>query len=133
MKHHRIGVLAGGIAAGILVLSAVPASAGDVAAPTSPVGEWRTRTDGVRQTITFAKDGSVYGDSGCNRFTGTYKVKGDRIKIGPLASTMMACPEPQMSAEMTFLTRLQAAVSYRATSRVLKVFAPKDMIRFTAR
>ncbi len=59
--------------------------------------------------------GSVFGDSGCNRFTGTYQVKGDRITIGPLASTEMACPEPQMSAEMTFLTRLQAAVTNRPT------------------
>jgi heat shock protein HslJ len=128
-----MGLLTTTLTAGFLVLAAVPASAGDVAATTSPVGQWRTRTDGVRQTITFAKDGSVFGDSGCNRFTGSYKVKGDRITIGPLASTMMACPEPQMSAETTFLTRLQAAVSYHATSRVLKVFAPKDMIRFTAK
>ena len=131
--HARRGLLVSTIAAGLLLMAAVPASAGDVAAPRSPVGQWRTHTLGVKQTITFDKDGSVFGDSGCNRFTGSYTVKGDRITIGPLASTMMACPEPQMSAEATFLTRLQAAVSYRATSKVLKVFAPKDMIRFTAR
>ena len=133
MMNGRRGLLVSAIAAGILLMGAVPASAGDVAMTRSPVGDWRTHTNGVKQTITFAKDGSVFGDSGCNRFTGSYKVKGDRITIGPLASTMMACPEPQMSAEMTFLTRLQAAVSYHATSKVLKVFAPKDMIRFTAR
>ena len=133
MTHRRRGTLVSLIAAGCLVMAAVPASAGDVAAPMSPVGDWRTQTHGVKQTITFADDGSVYGNSGCNRFTGTYKVKGESITIGPLASTLMACPEPQMSAEGTFLTRLQAAVSYHATSKVLKIFAPKDMIRFVAR
>ena len=94
-----------------------------------PDGDWRTSTDGVRQTITFDSKGRVYGDSGCNRFTGGYKVKGDRITIGPLASTMMFC-EGRMDAEQTFLTRLRAAVSYQATTEVLKVYAPKDIIRF---
>ncbi len=118
---------------GGLLLSATPAAAGDIAGSSSPVGEWRTRTDGIRQTITFTDDGQVFGDSGCNRFTGGYSVKGDRITIGPLASTLMACPERRMNAEASFLTRLQAAVSFTSTARVLKVFAPKDRIRFVAR
>jgi heat shock protein HslJ len=120
--------------AGMLLATAAPAVAGDTGGPLrSPVGEWRTSTDGVRQTITFAKDGTVFGDSGCNRFTGGYTVKGDRITIGPLASTMMACPQPQMDAEATFLFKLQAAVSYHATKKVLKIFTIKDVVRFVAR
>ena len=133
MVQRRRGVMVSVMLAGLLVLAATPATAGDMVAPTSPVGDWRTSTNGVKQIITFTEDGKVYGDSGCNRFTGGYTVKGDRITIGPLASTMMACPEPRMSAEATFLTRLQAAVSYHATKRVLKIHAPKDMIRFVAR
>jgi hypothetical protein len=124
-------IVASSIVAALLVGTAGPAIAGDPGgALRSPVGSWRTSTDGVRQTITFAKDGTVFGDSGCNRFTGGYKVKGDRITIGPLASTMMACPQPQMDAEASFLFKLQAAVSYSATKKVLKIFTPKDLMRF---
>jgi heat shock protein HslJ len=132
MTRTRRGVIAATIIAGLL-FTAAPATAGDNAAPLrSPVGDWKTRTNGVRQTITFDKKGTVFGDAGCNRFTGGYKVKGDRITIGPLATTLKACPEPIMAAEATFLTRLNAAVAYQASKTVLKVFAPKDLIRFTA-
>jgi heat shock protein HslJ len=132
MTRARRGLLAFTVLAGV-VLTAAPAMAGDSAAPLrSPVGDWKTRTNTVKQTITFDRNGTVYGDAGCNRFTGAYKVKGDRISIGPLATTLMACPEPIMAAEATFLTRLNAAVAYQATDAVLKVFAPKDLIRFTA-
>ena len=137
MTVNRRGPLAGIAAAtlaGLMLLSATPASAGDVAAANGTVvGQWRTSTDGVKQTITFKKDGSVFGDSGCNRFAGGYKVEGDAITIGPLASTMMACEQPRMDAEQSFLTKLQAAVSYTATKKVLKIYAPKDMIRFVAK
>lgn len=78
------------------------------------MGDWRTRTSGVTQTITFKADGTVFGDAGCNRFTGTYTTDGDSITIGPLATTLMACEQSVMDAEQTFLVRLQAAVSYRA-------------------
>ncbi|MDP1876028.1 MAG: META domain-containing protein [Actinomycetota bacterium] len=126
------------IGGSLLVALAGPAMAGDVApstgssaaAPRSPVGDWRTRTDGVLQTITFAADGTVSGSAGCNRFAGTYSTDGSAISIGPLATTLMACEENIMNAEATFLVRLQAAVSYKATAKTLKVFAPKDMIPF---
>ena len=109
-----------------------PLVSGTDTANGSVVGDWRTSTNGVKQTITFDAKGRVFGDSGCNRFTGGYTVKGDSITIGPLASTLMACPDRQMAAEATFLTRLQAAVSFTATKATLKVYSPKDMIRFRA-
>ena len=55
-----------------------------------------------------------------------------QITIGTLAVTAMACDEETMGAEATFLTRLQAAVGYHATKKVLKLFAPKDILRFVA-
>ena len=133
MTTARRGLLAATVMAGLLLATAAPAMAGDSGGPLrSPVGDWRTSTNGVKQTITFDDEGKVYGDSGCNRFTGAYKVKGDRISIGPLATTLMACDQQRMDAEQTFLTRLQAAVSYTATKKVLKIYAPKDLVRFVA-
>ena len=132
MTRARRGLVAATIATGLLLASAGPAFAGDSGgALRSPVGDWRTSTMGVKQTITFDDEGKVYGDSGCNRFTGGYKVKGDRITISPLASTMMFC-EGKMDAEAAFLNKLQAAVSFQATKKTLKIFTPKDLMTFKA-
>jgi heat shock protein HslJ len=128
MTRTRRGLLAASITAGILLASAVPAMAGDAApAAGSIVGHWTTKTQGVAQTVTFDRKGHVYGDAGCNRFTGSYTVTGSHLKIGPLASTMMFC-DGKMNAESAFLTKLQAATSYSATSSTLHVFTPKDVM-----
>jgi heat shock protein HslJ len=132
MTRARRGLVAATMIAGILVATAVPAMAGDVApSHGSVVGDWKTRTDGVKQTVTFDRKGHVYGDSGCNRFTGGYTAKDGKIKIGPLASTLMFC-EGKMDAERIFLTKLEAAVSYQATDSVLKLFTPKDLMTLKA-
>jgi len=131
MTGIRRSIVAVVVAVGLATALATPALAGDSGAPLrSPVGDWRTSTNGVKQTITFTTDGHVHGNSGCNQFTGSYTTDGDRISIGPLASTMMACPERQMNAEATFLTRIQAAVGYTATKKILRIYAPKDMVQF---
>jgi putative lipoprotein len=118
--------------AGLLLIAAAPAMAGDAAAASSPVGDWKTSTNGVKQTVTFSADGKVFGDSGCNRFTGGYTVKNNKIKIGPLASTLMACPQRQMDAEHAFLTKLQAAKTFSSTPAVLKIYTAKDLLRLRA-
>jgi heat shock protein HslJ len=43
--------------------------------------------------------GRVSGFSGCNQYTGAYTLDPDSLVIGSLATTMMACPEPQMALE----------------------------------
>lgn len=54
--------------------------------------------------------GRVSGFSGCNRFTGGYTLDGDSVVVGPLAGTMMACADPQMAIEKTFLSGLAGAL-----------------------
>ena len=133
MTRARRNVMAIAAVAGLLLSIATPAMAGDIGSTVttrSPVGDWRTRTNGVTQTITFTKDGKVFGDAGCNRFTGGYTTNGDSITIGPLASTLMMCAENIMNAESTFLVRIQAAVAYRAKSNALRIHAPKDLVHF---
>jgi heat shock protein HslJ len=53
-------------------------------------------------TVTF-ENGHVHGFSGCNRFMGSYALEGNRLGLGNLGGTMMACPEPLMSLEGAFL------------------------------
>lgn len=134
MAHARrrlVRGLAGALAlalAGILSVSVGPALAGDVGSSRSPVGDWRIKTLGVVQTVTFDEDGTVYGESGCNRFAGTYEVDRGMLTIGPLATTLMMCAEPIMDAEQIFLTKLQAVVAYTATKARLRLFTPKDLM-----
>src|SRR5580692_9616249 len=54
-----------------------------------------------------SREGSGYGS--CNRFFGAAKISGDTIKLGPLASSRMACPEAVMNQESKYLGALQAA------------------------
>jgi heat shock protein HslJ len=56
--------------------------------------------------------GTVSGSSGCNSFTGRYVVSGESMSISQVATTQMACPEPQMSVEASFLLDLATVASY---------------------
>lgn len=124
--------------AALAVAAAAPAVAGDVTTPTSTsagsvVGDWTIRTDGIKQTITFTSDGKVSGFAGCNRFAGGYTTTAaGAITIGPLVTTLIACDEKANNAETSFLTRVQAAVSYVAKPKVLRLYTPKDLMVFRA-
>ena len=65
-------------------------------------------------TLTFS-DGQVGGNSGCNSFGGSYQVNGDKIQLSQLASTMMACMQPEgiMDQEQVILQYLNQAETYR--------------------
>ena len=53
----------------------------------------------VDATLTFNADGKVRGSGGCNQLSGEYEANGDRITFSRVASTLMACEEPQMRQE----------------------------------
>jgi heat shock protein HslJ len=46
--------------------------------------------------------GRVTGFGGCNMFTGPYTLKENRLTVGGLGATMMACPESAMSLERAY-------------------------------
>ena len=56
--------------------------------------------------------GRTDGFSGCNRFAGGYTLNGNRIELGPLAGTMMACGEPDTSLENAFRNLLSGPLTY---------------------
>ena len=76
-------------------------------------GEWTVLTiagaplvAGSTATLTFDGEGHVYGKGSCNRYTGGYKLTGEGLSTGPLASTMMACVDELMEQERRFLELL---------------------------
>jgi heat shock protein HslJ len=79
-------------------------------------------------TANFGTDGTLSGNSGCNTFTGPYKVDGDKITIGPLASTMMFCDSPAgaMDQEAQYLAALQSAATYQIEGNQLTLRTADD-------
>ncbi len=45
----------------------------------------------------------ISGTSGVNNYGGSYKLEKGKVQFGQLISTMMAAPEPAMTAEQEFL------------------------------
>jgi heat shock protein HslJ len=70
---------------------------------------------GAEPVVTLAyESGRFTGTSGCNRYFASVEA-GDMpgvVKVGPLAGTRMACPEPQSSVEARFLEQLGGARTF---------------------
>jgi heat shock protein HslJ len=57
-------------------------------------------------TLNFGADGSLSGNSSCNRLATSYKLTGESLAIAEGAGTMMACEQPVMEQESAFLALL---------------------------
>jgi heat shock protein HslJ len=76
---------------------------------------------GTTLTLTF-ENGMVRGSSGCNTFRAPYTSNGNRLSIGPAATTRMACGgEGVMEQERQFLAALKTAQTWTAESGTLDV------------
>lgn len=72
--------------------------------------------------------GRVAGSGGCNQLGGTYELDGDRLSLGSVIATLMACPEG-METEKAFLEALQRVQGWRITGRQLDLLdAEGDVI-----
>lgn len=79
---------------------------------------------GGKATLVFLDVGRVAGNASCNRFTGTMLITGDEIKMGPLATTRMACTDAAISLqEETYLKALGAATRYAYQDPYLIIYA----------
>jgi heat shock protein HslJ len=70
-------------------------------------------------TASFAEDGTVSGNAGCNTYNGPWTQSGDRtdISVGPLATTRMACADQDANdQETSLLQALEASVSADVTT-----------------
>lgn len=76
---------------------------------------------GVHMLVHFDPDGKISGNGGCNQFFGAYSVSGDRIEIGPIASTRKGCPG-LIGIEAAFFAILQAAKSFVQEGSTLTLY-----------
>jgi heat shock protein HslJ len=70
---------------------------------------------GTEITAFFYEDGKVRGTAGCNNYSTSYELNGEKITIGSARITRMVCAEPEgiMEQEMQYLAALEMASSYQ--------------------
>ncbi len=89
---------------------------------------------GGKATLAFPEAGRVAGNGSCNRFTGSVVISGDTLKMGPLASTRMACVDNDVSKqEDAYFKALNAATRYAYQDPYLLIYAEgfDKPLRFT--
>lgn len=104
--------------------NAMPAPTATIAGPTWKLvglpGHDSSALGAAKRPVTARFEGGrISGFSGCNRFTGGYTVDRDRLVIGKLAGTMMACPGPEMTLESAFQRALAGAFVFAITGDTL--------------
>jgi heat shock protein HslJ len=66
------------------------------------------------QTISFdPKEPRVSGHGGINRFSGGYRLEGDKLKLGPMMSTRMGGEDAAMQAESKYLIALEGVTGWK--------------------
>ncbi len=70
---------------------------------------------GTQITLELREDGTLGGSDGCNRYMSGFTLEGDRLTIGPIATTRMACRGPAGVGEQAaaFAAALGTVTGYR--------------------
>ena len=75
-------------------------------------------------TIDFLKGGdSVRGQAGCNRFTGPFASRGDKVTMGILRQSRDDCPPEQAAAQQAFIDMLHAAYRTEVDGQTLTFYS----------
>lgn len=104
--------------------SAAGSTAGSTAAPSGlegtlwqlteylgPAGNAVPVAAAVSASATFAA-GTVSGNAGCNDYTGSFTVDGDKLTIGTVATTRKACGPAETAVETAYLAALSKVATY---------------------
>ena len=145
--RRRAAVRYGGAALGVALTSvaaagvAAPAAAADLEgapwlalfyAGPGPAGRLLPVLPDTEVTATFQR-GVVSGAAGCNSYSAGYSLAGgpDALRIGPVASTQMACAEPPgvMQQEAAYLGALQRTMRFATVGNLLLLQAADGRVQ----
>lgn len=89
----------------------------------------RAPLPGVRVTAEIADEDRIAGTAGCNRYTGRAAFEGDKLQVGPLAVTRMAClAGGVMEQEDAYLSTLGQARFYHIVGNELRLGPSSDVV-----
>jgi heat shock protein HslJ len=77
---------------------------------------------GIHTSLNLTANGQVSGNLGCNSLSGAYQEKDGKLVFGPMASTLMACPEPLMTQEDTAFKVLTGTVPFIMSGSTLTIY-----------
>lgn len=88
---------------------------------------------GTEITVHFDEDGRLYGTSGCNDYTTSYSVDGNRISLRPAAATRKFCtlPDGVMQQEAAYLDALESAATWQVRGDTLELFTKDGALAVT--
>ncbi|MFO8009731.1 MAG: META domain-containing protein [Dehalococcoidia bacterium] len=93
----------------------------------------------TRITMSFSEEGTdatliVQGSAGCNSYSGAFEITEERIVVGPVMATEMACLQPDgvMAQETEFLSALGNASAYQVDEGMLEIYYQGGVLIFTA-
>ena len=85
-----------------------------------PEGNTVPVPEAISASATFA-DGTVSGNAGCNDYTGSYTVDGEKLTMGPLAATRKACGPAESAVETAFLAVMGNVATYSISGGSLEL------------
>lgn len=96
------------------------------------VGNWRLERlkgaenfDPAKTEMRIGADGAISTTVGCNRASAKAKIEGDKMSLGPLAATRLACPPELAGLEVEYFAALEAARSFRLEDSALALLDEK--------
>jgi heat shock protein HslJ len=135
---NKLVILAFGSVAALLLTACAPsASSQDLTGSFWLLSELKGASliDGTTITAQFDASGRISGTSGCNNYSTTYDINGSQLTISePVASTMMACPEPIMEQEQEYMSVLAEMASFEINNEelIIKDSTGDELARFEA-
>lgn len=98
-------------------------SSWDLLAYNNGTGGFQSTVIDVPVSAVFADDGTLSGSAGCNTYSATWEADGDKLEIGAVASTLMACADEAVNQQETrYLELLDLADTYRIDAATLDIF-----------
>lgn len=86
---------------------------------------------GQESVFVINVDGHLAGSVGCNQMIAMAELEpGGAVSIGPVTSTLMACPEPAMSLERSFVAALEAVESFSREAGTVTLSGPGAEVVF---
>ena len=84
--------------------------------------------DPAQFTVEFNADGTLGVRADCNQCGGTYTLSGDRLTVGPLVCTLIACPTGR---GQEFAALLEGTTSVDADRNELELESPDGTLNLT--
>ena len=69
-------------------------------------------------SLNFSDNGKLFGSTGCNSFTGSYKLEGTKLSLDPGAMTKMMCSD---NTEQDFLNAIDQVTNVKMDGNTLNL------------